>query len=124
MNLKTGDNMKTFIGTKTIEAEPCKAWKQSGEHAIGTEGYKVKYEDGYISWSPKDAFEKAYRPADTFKDRLIIELENLSQKTEKLEQALIDEKVPEEEVGVLFSQLAVMRSYIMILEFRLEKISD
>ena len=24
------------------------------------EGYKVKYPDGYISWSPKDVFEKAY----------------------------------------------------------------
>ena len=25
-------------------------------------GYKVVYEDGYVSWSPKDVFEAAYRP--------------------------------------------------------------
>ena len=24
-------------------------------------GYRVRYEDGYISWSPKRAFEGAYR---------------------------------------------------------------
>lgn len=28
-------------------------------------GYHVRYEDGYESWSPKDAFEKAYHVADT-----------------------------------------------------------
>jgi hypothetical protein len=28
-----------------------------------TPGYTVQYEDGYVSWSPKDVFEKAYRPA-------------------------------------------------------------
>jgi hypothetical protein len=27
-------------------------------------GYKVVYEDGYESWSPKDVFEKAYRGID------------------------------------------------------------
>lgn len=24
-------------------------------------GYKVLYEDGYVSWSPKSTFEKSYR---------------------------------------------------------------
>ena len=53
--------MDTFIGTKQIQAEPCKAWKQSGEHCIGAEGYKVAYDDGYTSWSPKKQFEDAYQ---------------------------------------------------------------
>lgn len=56
--------MKTYIGTKIIEAEPCAAWKNSGDHKVGDPGYKVRYEDGYESWSPKDVFEKAYRPMD------------------------------------------------------------
>lgn len=45
--------MKEYIGTKCIEAEP--------EQKNGEDGYKVVYEDGYESWSPKEAFEKAYR---------------------------------------------------------------
>ena len=45
--------MKTFIGTKIIQAEP--ATKD------GKDGYRVIYPDGYESWSPKDVFEEAYR---------------------------------------------------------------
>lgn len=45
--------MKQYIGTKLIEAEP--AVKE------GREGYRVRYADGYESWSPKDVFERAYR---------------------------------------------------------------
>lgn len=41
------------MGIKEVTAEP--------EVKDGKEGYKVVYEDGYTSWSPKDAFEKAYR---------------------------------------------------------------
>lgn len=59
--------MRKYIGVKLIEAEPCtveefnkiRSLYYSGEC---NEGYKVKYEDGYISWSPKDVFEKAYKP--------------------------------------------------------------
>ena len=43
-----------------IEAEPCKAWKNTDNNKIGDEGYKVRYPDGYESWSPKEVFEKAY----------------------------------------------------------------
>jgi hypothetical protein len=45
--------MPKYIGTKTIEAEPA--------DRDGQPGYAVKYEDGYTSWSPKAAFEAAYR---------------------------------------------------------------
>ena len=55
--------MKQYIGTKIIEAEPCKAWKDTKEHKAGEDGYKVRYADGYESWSPKDVFEEAYREA-------------------------------------------------------------
>jgi len=48
--------MKTYYGTKRIEATP--ALKE------GVEGYEVVYADGYKSWSPKDVFEAAYQPTD------------------------------------------------------------
>ena len=55
--------MQKYIGTKIIEAEPCKAWKDTKLHKAGEDGYKVRYPDGYESWSPKDVFEEAYREA-------------------------------------------------------------
>lgn len=43
-----------YIGTKIVLA-----WPTEGKD--GQPGYGVKYEDGYISWSPKETFEAAYR---------------------------------------------------------------
>ena len=43
-----------YIGTKIVLA-----WAAEGKD--GQPGYGVKYEDGYTSWSPKEAFEAAYR---------------------------------------------------------------
>jgi len=34
-------------------------------------GYAVKYEDGYISWSPKDVFERAYLPMGPSNDNKV-----------------------------------------------------
>lgn len=58
--------MKTYIGTKLIQAKPqARAFnKNTGENGVIEDGYMVMYEDGYISWSPKDVFEKAYREID------------------------------------------------------------
>ena len=44
---------KKYIGTKTITA-----WATEKD---GVSGYTMKYADGYASWSPKSAFEEAYR---------------------------------------------------------------
>ena len=44
--------MNAYIGLKAIKAEP--------QIKDGKDGYKVVYEDGYESWSPKNVFEKAY----------------------------------------------------------------
>ena len=56
--------MDKYIGVKLIAAEPMCEYEFKGvytaDSAKGREGYKVVYEDGYISWSPKDVFEKAY----------------------------------------------------------------
>ena len=46
-----------YIGTKEVMA-----WPQDKEDLGGPiPGYAVKYADGYISWSPTDTFDKAYR---------------------------------------------------------------
>ena len=73
--------MKQYIGTKIIQAEP--AFRIDGgiysPNEIlpkGTdveEGYRVRYPDGYESWSPKDVFEEAYRPTDAMTFGLAIE---------------------------------------------------
>ena len=65
--------MQKYIGTKIIEAEPCKAWKDTKLHKAGEEGYKARYPDGYESWSPKGVFEEAYRPTDCMSFGLAIE---------------------------------------------------
>ena len=45
--------MNNYIGVKIVKAEP--------QVKNGKPGYKVAYPDGYVSWSPKDVFEEAYR---------------------------------------------------------------
>ena len=61
--------MKQYIGTKMIQAKPMnrleynkyRGWEIPTDENPEDEGYLVKYEDGYESWSPKEVFEKAYR---------------------------------------------------------------
>lgn len=80
-------SMKKYIGTKLIEAEPA-YWATDGQGRTvitddpaevfpnypGVEdGYRVRYPDGYESWSPKAVFEEAYRPTDGLSFGLAIE---------------------------------------------------
>lgn len=61
--------MKTYIGTKIIEATPMCAGAAksyldrpiSDVHKNDDPGYLVRYPDGYESWSPAEAFDEAYR---------------------------------------------------------------
>lgn len=48
--------MRNYIGVKIVKAEP--------QEKDGALGYQVKYPDGYVSWSPKETFENAYRELD------------------------------------------------------------
>jgi hypothetical protein len=62
-----------YIGTKVIAAEemdeltfslkvkPFAHTVAVDSNGNGQPGYKVRYEDGYVSWSPKETFERAYR---------------------------------------------------------------
>jgi hypothetical protein len=61
--------MKRYIGTKIIHAEP----SASNDGPEGTPGYKVTYADGYTSWSPKQAFDEAYRECNAMTFGLALE---------------------------------------------------
>lgn len=70
--------MKRYIGTKIVDAKPMnradyneyRGWQLPGNEDGADAGYLVEYTDGgksnhelhagYISWSPKDVFERAY----------------------------------------------------------------
>lgn len=71
--------MGTFIGTKTLMAIPMtrghyntyRGWEMPSNEDADEQGYLVEYLDGgesnhpnhkgYISWSPKEVFEKSYQ---------------------------------------------------------------
>lgn len=70
---------KIYIGTKIVKAEPMTntefagTIRRLGEDDWSTSpGYKVIYEDGYVSWSPKETFERAYREVTNAEARLFI----------------------------------------------------
>lgn len=74
--------MQLYIGLKLVEATPMtrqayndlRNWVLPTDEDGSDEGYLVEYTDGgkanhkdyagYISWSPKDVFERAYRRTD------------------------------------------------------------
>lgn len=66
--------MKKYLGVKIVSAEPAiKGWNLEESKSVSAdmlqEGYKVVYEDGYQSWSPKDVFEKAYKEIGIVADK-------------------------------------------------------
>lgn len=83
--------MKRYIGVKLINAEPMnrleynnlRGWQVPDDENPADDGYLVEYIDGgkpntheysgYISWSPKDVFERAYRPVDGMSFGMAIE---------------------------------------------------
>jgi len=73
--------MKKYLGVKLIEAEPMnlgdynqfKGWQMPNDENPLREGYKVKYSDDYISWSPKEAFEESYKATNGLTFGLAVE---------------------------------------------------
>lgn len=81
-----------YTGTKTLDAVPMsrgeynnlRGWTIPENEDPNDPGYKVVYEDGYVSWSPKDTFEKTYRISETPLDRVRNEQEDLEKKLQAL----------------------------------------
>lgn len=86
--------MKKYIGIKSIQAEPMSRKEfDTVMNNLNTDikdfpGYKVKYPDGYVSWSPKAVFEEAYYPTEGLKEKEIDVLLKVS--LEKLKPLVID----------------------------------
>lgn len=81
--MKAINDMQTYVGAKIINAKPMTHGEYrekygnfnfSNPEAAKLEGYLVEYTDGgtpntsdyagYVSWSPKDVFERCYRQID------------------------------------------------------------
>ena len=84
--------MQKYIGTKMVEAEKTE------------NGYRVRYEDGYESFSPADVFEKAYMPL----------LANGCLKTEKpsISQRMVDDFIAFHEVKTLGVKTTIVRAVL------------
>ena len=86
------NRMKQYIGTKIIQAEPMnrgeynnyRGWQIPNNENPEDEGYLVKYEDGYESWSPKEVFEKAYRESYGLTFGIALELLKKGEKVARL----------------------------------------
>lgn len=130
--------LKKYIGTKEVMAAPMDeatavtkgfARKNEDNHEWRS-GYHVQYTnpDGstYDSWSPKEVFEKSYQVAEDFKDRLIIELKELKERSNKLNAFLTGygyDKIVKEcgpaQTALMISQCHAMRHYYSILQTRI-----
>lgn len=110
-----------YVGTKIVLA-----WNQEKD---GQPGYAVKYSDGYVSWCPKEQFEEAnialghIGHLPLHQQRVVAELEQLSDRIEKLEAFLhtdIYAGLPERERSLLKMQADAMVVYQGILSTRTE----
>lgn len=131
------ENVKTYIGTKVVHAVPMtraaynklRGWQLPDNEDGDDEGYLVQYTDGgdtnvagytgYVSWSPQDVFERAYSTGVTLKettyvDRMVKELEELTERTTKLGDFLKTEQfvvLPEKKRVLLCAQHTAMMDY-------------
>lgn len=138
--------MQKYIGVKQVEAKPMtrgeyndyRGWTVPEGENPNDEGYVVKYEDGYVSWSPIEAFNKAYnacgvRPLnDTtllmvstdYKDRFKAEYIQLKTRLEGLKTMLHNwdneqlSFIPSCPRSTYNLQLEYMKKYLAVLEAR------
>ena len=132
--------MKHYIGTKEVKAAPMnraeynvfRGWDLPEDEDGTDEGYLVEYTDGgkpnvagytgYVSWSPKEQFEKAYHDISTPKQRVEIERADLLKRTETLTEMLLKGRpdfISEEQWELLILQKAEMESLLKTLQVRL-----
>lgn len=132
---------KLYTGTKTIKAAPMtmgeayerkllKEGIRPSECETDKAGYLVEYEGGYQSWSPAEPFEKAYRPSETFLDRLRIERDEVKTRFEVLQRYInkgfdvMAEQVGARQAALLLMQHTFMKEYVDILEVRIENLEE
>ncbi len=75
---ETEPKTKRYIRVNMVEAEPMTAYEfdefKNREHSgENCDGYKVVYDDGYVSWCPKARFEEVSREIDRMTFGMAIE---------------------------------------------------
>lgn len=136
--------MKRYIGTKQLLAASMalgvynsyRGWDLPKDENPNTEGYLVEYTDGgkpnhkdhegYVSWSPKDVFEKSYHPAETPLDRMLIEAMEVLERLKTLKVLLAGSKPPfisEKQWQLLARQKEHMDAYHDVLNERIEDLA-
>ena len=105
--------METYIGTKIIEAAPAVrkggkvydlTWPIPRSMEPEEPGYRVRYQDGYESWSPKDVFERAYLPLHVNPD--------LKTDRPSVSQKMVDEFITKTEVTTMGEKTTVVRAVL------------
>lgn len=133
--------MEKYVGRKQVKAEPMtkgEAFENNLLHKgvelregdAGVAGYLVEYEDGYKSWLPAGVFEKSYKRAESFVDRLLIEREELADKVGKLEAALqrpelgsdVFKRMQNNMFLLMVEQLRHMKEYLRVLDDKLKEL--
>lgn len=136
--------MNKYIGTKEILAKPMtrreyndyrgRELPENELSQANDAGFLVEYLDGgksndsrhsgYISWSPADVFHNAYKPADTFLDRLKLEQVEVQTRLDGLTKTLDVERKPDfisEDQWILMTrQQFHMRMYAQIIGQRID----
>lgn len=104
--------MRLYIGTKLIEAEPANRvdgkiqpvdWPVPNDATV-EKGYKVRYPDGYESWSPKAVFERDYLPISIN--------ENLGTNNPSIGQQMVDDFISEVGVTTMGQKTTVVRAIL------------
>lgn len=139
--------MKTYIGVKIVQAEPCtlgdyntrRGWQIPANEDPTRAGFFLKYPDGYVSWSPREIFNAAYRLVsaeerglvvgvksnETFYDRLLAESQQLEERFEKLSGYLETDAfraLPDADQSDLKAQYEAMGEYRDILGRRITRL--
>lgn len=104
--------MQHFIGTKMIQAKAMtrgeynqyRGWPIPADENPADEGYLVKYSDSYVSWSPKDVFEKAYLPMTVN--------EHLRTDKPSIGQQMVDDFIISAEVQTMGEKCTVVRAVL------------
>lgn len=141
--------MKTYIGVKIVQAEPLtlgeyntrRGWKIPADEDPARAGFYLKYPDGYVSWSPREIFQGAYRLVSSeerglviaapkpgnFYDRLLAESQELEERYDKL-GAFIEsddfDRLPADDARDLLTQRGAMKDYREILGQRIAKLAS
>lgn len=132
------NQLKQYTGTKTVKARPmtmgeayeCKLLKEGvrpSECETDKAGYLVEYEGGYQSWSPKDVFDAAYKPSETFLERLDNECDEIGARFDKAKDFInsdrFDNLSPIAKL-LLTAQSATQREYICLLIDRIDEAKE